>query len=263
MQEPPDGYAPGFGDDALAMLVRRTAESRVSFFLAALEPGMRALDAGCGPGTITLGLARAVAPGGSCAAVDREASQIELAREAAAREGVAGIAFEVGSIYELPYPEASFDAALSHAVFEHLARPAAALAELHRVLRPGGVLGVCSSDWSGARIEPRGEDIDLALRSHLALRRKAGGDPYAGARLPAWVEAAGFADARVTCEHHVDMPYRAFARYIGSRIEAAVPGASVAERAELVAGAQAADRWALREDGHLSQPWTAVLARRP
>lgn len=141
-----DGYAPGWSDDAVSMMASRTAESRVGFFLAALAPGMDVLDAGCGPGTITAGLARAVEPGGSCTGIDREPSQIELAQ--AATEGVA-VTLAVASIYELPFADASFDAALSHAVFEHLARPADALAELRRVLRRGGIVGVCSSDWEG------------------------------------------------------------------------------------------------------------------
>ena len=167
---------------------------------------MRVLDAGCGPGTITRGLARAVTPGGSCTGVDGEASQIELARaHVDAMHG--NLTFEVASIYRLPFAAASFDAVLSHAVFEHLARPHAALAELRRVLRPGGVVGVCSSDWSDAQIDPRGEDVDVALRCHLLLRRKAGGDPYAGARLPGWVAAAGFleleVDARASRRHAV------------------------------------------------------------
>ncbi len=230
----------------------------MAFFLRALEPGMRVLDAGCGPGTITAGLARAVAPGGSCTGVDREASQIELARA-----GDAAATFAVGSIYELPFPDSSFDAALSHAVFEHLARPADALAELRRVLRPGGIVGVCSSDWGEARIEPRTDDIELALRCHLRLRRQAGGDPYAGDKLPAQVAAAGFIDAQVTREHHVDMPFHTFARYIGTRIEAAAEVAPPEERDELVAGAAAARRWEQLEHGTLTQPWTAVLARTP
>lgn len=263
MRESADGYAPGFGEDALAMMSRRTAEDRVGFFLTELTPGMRVLDAGCGPGTITLGLARAVAPGGSCAALDREPSQVALARAGAARGGVEHVAFQVASIYELPFADASFDAALSHAVFEHLARPAAALAELRRVLRPGGLLGVCSSDWGDARIEPGGPDVDAAVRVHLALRRAAGGDPYAGQRLADWVEAAGFLDLRVSCEHHVDMPYRTYARYIGARIEAAALQAPPGEQDELRAAAEAATRWAHGPDGELTQPWTSVLASCP
>jgi SAM-dependent methyltransferase len=260
MRDSLDGYAPGYSQDALEMMASRTAEGRAAFFLSSLSPGMRVLDAGCGPGTITRGLARAVMPGGSCIGVDVEASQIELARaHADATHG--NLTFEAASIYRLPFPGGSFDAVLSHAVFEHLARPQAALAELRRVLRPGGLLGICSSDWGDAQIEPRGDDVDLALRCHLLLRRRAGGDPYAGARLPGLIEAAGFRELEVTREHRVDMPYRTFARYIGARIEAAAREASDDERGELLAGAAAAARWAEREDGHLSQPWTSVLAR--
>jgi ubiquinone/menaquinone biosynthesis C-methylase UbiE len=261
MRDAVDGYAPGFADDAMAMMSSRTAESRVDFFLPSLAPGMRVLDAGCGPGTITLGLARAVSPGGRCVGVDREASQIEQGRMAATGAEVTGVTFEQASIYALPFPDGSFDAVLSHAVFEHLARPQAGLAELRRVLRPGGVLGVCSSDWDGACIEPGGDDVALALRCHLRLRREAGGDPHAGARLPAWVEAAGFGELEVVRRHHVDMEYRTYARYIGSRIEAAACEAANDERDELLAGAAAAERWALGGDGRLSLPWTAVLAR--
>jgi SAM-dependent methyltransferase len=243
------------------MMSRRTAESRASFFLPLLEPGMRVLDVGCGPGTITLGLAEAVLPGGACVGVDLEPSQVALARATAA--GAGNVAFEVASIYALPFADETFDAVFSHALFEHLARPLDALAELRRVLRHGGVAGVCSSDWGGAVIEPRTDDVETALRCHLRLRRKAGGDPYTGGRLPALVESAGFADAHASTQHEVDMPYRDFARYIGARIEAAARDAAGPERSELLLGAAAARRWEQHEGGVITQPWTAVTARRP
>jgi SAM-dependent methyltransferase len=250
-----DGYAPGFADDALAMLTRRTAATRAAFFLPLLEPGMRLLDVGCGPGTITLGLAQAVAPG-ACAGIDVELSQVELARAAAAREGVENVTFEAASAYALPFADGSFDAAFSHALFEHLARPADVLAELRRVVRPGGVIGVCCSDWGDAAVDPRTDDVELALECHLALRRRAGGDPFAGARLEGWVEAAGFHEVQARTRHEVDMPYRDFARYIGARIAAAVEDADGAERERLRAGAEAARRWAGYDGGRLTQPWT-------
>jgi SAM-dependent methyltransferase len=72
MRDALDGYAPGYSHDALEMMTSRTAEGRAAFFLSWLAPGMRVLDAGCGPGTITRGLARAVMPG--------EAAPVSMAR---------------------------------------------------------------------------------------------------------------------------------------------------------------------------------------
>ena len=259
-----DGYAPGFGDDALAMLTRRTAAARAGFLLPLLAPGMRLIDIGCGPGTITRGLARAVAPG-RCVGVDLEPSQVVLARAAAVEERVESVSFEEASAYALPFADGSFDAAFSHALFEHLARPADVLAEIRRVVRPGGLVGICCSDWSNAAVEPRTEDVELALACHLALRRRAGGDPFAGARLERWVADAGFADVQARTRHEVDMSYSDFARYIGARIEAAADDEEEddAERQRLRAGAEAARRWAQQGEGRLTQPWTAVTARRP
>ncbi|MEO9177096.1 MAG: methyltransferase domain-containing protein [Gaiellales bacterium] len=253
-----DGYAPGFSDDALAMLTRRTAATRAAFFLPFLAPGMRVLDVGCGPGTITRGLADASSPGGTCVGIDVEASQIELARAAAG----ANLSFEVASAYTLPFADGSFDAVFSHALFEHLARPAEVAAELFRVLRPGGVAGVCCSDWGDAFIDPRTPDVEQALSCHLALRRHAGGDPFAGASLERWIAAAGFSDVEARVQHEVDMSYGEFARYIGRRIEAAAQAAEGSERERLLAGAEAARRWAQHDSGRLTQPWTAVTARR-
>jgi SAM-dependent methyltransferase len=253
-----DGYAPGFSDDALAMLTRRTAATRAAFFLPFLAPGMRVLDVGCGPGTITHGLAEVVSPGGTCVGIDVEASQIELA----GATPVANLTFEVASAYALPFPDGSFDAVFSHALFEHLARPADVAAELARVLRPGGVVGVCCSDWGDAFVDPRTPDVERALACHVTLRRRAGGDPFAGARLERWIADAGFADVQARVQHEVDMSYGDFARYIGSRIEAAARDAEGVERERLLAGAEAARRWAQHDNGRLTQPWTAVTARR-
>jgi SAM-dependent methyltransferase len=261
MQSRADSYAPGYGDDALAMLTGRTAATRADWFLPHLAAGMRILDVGCGPGTITLGLAAAVAPGGSCLGIDAERSQIDLAC-AAAQGGAVQATFAVGSAYDLPLADATVDAVFSHAVYEHLARPAEAAAELARVLRPGGLAGVCSSDWGGVRIEPRSDDVELAVHWHLELRRRAGGDPFAGPALPALLEAAGLTTLEVRVRHEVDMTYPAYARYIGVRLEAAAQRAHGSDRAELHAAAAAAARWATR-DGVITQPWTAVVARRP
>jgi SAM-dependent methyltransferase len=112
---------------------------------------MRLLDAGCGAGSITIGLAKAVSPG-QVTGVDIDAISLSVAHDAAS--GVSNLRFELADIAALPFDGASFDACFVHAVLQHVESPAAALAELRRVLRPGGVIGVADADFGGAIIWP-------------------------------------------------------------------------------------------------------------
>jgi ubiquinone/menaquinone biosynthesis C-methylase UbiE len=113
----------------------RTAAKEGAFFLPFLRPGMRVLDLGCGPGSITLGLAQAVAPG-EAIGVDLQPSQVALAQALSAARGVMNARFEVADVYRLPFPDGSFDAVFGNAVLMHLREPVQALAEVRRILRP-------------------------------------------------------------------------------------------------------------------------------
>ncbi len=257
-----EAYTPGFGVDVQRMLSSRAAESRAAWFVEALRPGMRVLDVGCGPGSITLGLGRAVLPGGEVVGVDGDPGQVSLSREVAVAGGVTNARFEVACAYALPFADAAFDAVFSHALFEHLARPIEAARELVRVVRQGGIVGVASSDWSAARIEPRTADVDLALTWHLRLRRSAGGDPNAGRNLPSIVATAGLVDYAVHELAHEDLTYGGYGAYIADLLERAAGGASDTDRSELIPAAEAARRWA-GQRGNVTQAWVAVLARRP
>jgi SAM-dependent methyltransferase len=129
-----------------AVLATRTASHAAGFFLPYLRPGMRVLDVGCGPGSITLGLAEAVAPG-AVVGIDLQPAQVEQARAFAATRGVTNVRYEVADLYALPFPDVAFDAAFAHTVVIGLREPVRALAELRRVLRPGGLVGVRDPDW--------------------------------------------------------------------------------------------------------------------
>lgn len=257
-------YVPGWGPDALAMLSRRSADERAISLLPHLREGMLVLDAGCGPGTITIGLARAVGPSGQAVGVDFEASQIERARSTAADQDVRNVEFEPCDVHQLPYADDTFDAVFAHALVEHLARPEAALAELRRVLRPGGIVCLSSSDWSGAKLTPRTADVDEAIVAHCQLRLLAGGDPFAGGRLEEFAKAAGFTDFVVGLYDRVDMGYRELARFVAACIgRALVDPAFSSDTARFASAAEAAGRWADGPDGLFVQRWVDVVARRP
>jgi ubiquinone/menaquinone biosynthesis C-methylase UbiE len=107
----------------------RMAATSAAFLLGYLKPGMELLDCGCGEGTITLDLAELVVPG-QVVGVDLAPGAIEQARQLANDRGVGNVRFEAGSVYALPFPDASFDAVFSHALFEHLTDKPQALREI-------------------------------------------------------------------------------------------------------------------------------------
>lgn len=127
-------YTPGYTANASDFMAQRRAGTHAAFFTPRLRPGMRLLDCGCGPGTLTVDLAEIIAPG-EAVGVDREAAQLEAARGLAQQRRI-NARFEAATVYELPFPDRYFDAVFSHALFEHLREPLRALAEIKRVLKP-------------------------------------------------------------------------------------------------------------------------------
>ena len=133
---------------------RRTAERNAAFLLPHLKPGMRLIDAGCGAGSITIGLAKAVAPG-EAVGVDLSDVSIERARALADERGAGNCTFDIADASALPFEDATFDAAFAHAMLQHVEFPLDVLRELRRVLRPGGVIGVADADRDGWIMAPQ------------------------------------------------------------------------------------------------------------
>jgi len=119
---------------------QRVVHRAAAFLLPYLKRGIRLLDCGCGPGTITLGLAEVVAPG-EVVGVDVDPARFAPAVASAAQRGVSNVTFQQGDIHALPFEGESFDAVFVSAVLMHLLQPELALAELFRVLKRGGFLG--------------------------------------------------------------------------------------------------------------------------
>lgn len=109
---------------------------------AGLVSGMAVLDAGCGPGRLTIPAARRVGPDGEVLAVDFQAEQLQRAQAKAAAANVTNVRFVQAGLGEGKLPEAAFDRALLCTVLGEILDREAALAEIFRALKPGGVLSV-------------------------------------------------------------------------------------------------------------------------
>jgi len=169
----------------------RNIESHAAFVLPLLERGLEVLDVGCGPGTITQGIAECVLPG-RVTAIDRDPVQVAHAARLAEGRELTNLRFLGGSVYELPFAEASFDLAFSHALFEHLSDPRAALAEIRRVLRPGGLVALCSPDWDSFEMLKPTPEAEAALRDYRELQEQNGGNTRAGGQLVRWLQESEF-----------------------------------------------------------------------
>ncbi|MCE2463524.1 MAG: class I SAM-dependent methyltransferase [Dehalococcoidia bacterium] len=190
-------YTMGYSEEFRRLLNRRSAETHAKHLLSYLKPGLRVLDFGCGPGTITVGLAKAVEPG-EVHGVDMEESQIGLARSAAAAGGHANTTFHVGSVLELPFEDNSFDVAHCHAVLMHVPDTRAALAEVKRVLRPGGIVGSREMIVQSSFLEPSDEGTDNGWKMFSNLLAANGGHPRMGKELKNMFLEAGFSDIRAS-----------------------------------------------------------------
>ena len=171
--------------------IPREAASQAAFFLPHLRPGMTLLDCGCGPGTITLGLAEAVSPG-EVVGIDLEPGMVELANGFARERDVTNVRFEVADIGELPFQDDSFDAVFTCAVLEHLAEPGDALQEICRVLRPGGVIGVHKTDWGEPLITPPSESMKQFFQLFERGFKHYGGSLNRGRHLRVLLRQSGF-----------------------------------------------------------------------
>ncbi len=247
-----------------AQLAVRKAKREAAFLLPHLRPGMRLLDVGCGPGSITLGLAQAVFPG-QVVGIDRQPAQIDSARALAVSRGIHNVRFEVATVYELPFASDSFDVAFANGVIMHLREPLRALCEMRRILRPGGIAAVRDPDWGTsvhAPMTPRLQQwIELAAR----VREFNGGNPYLARHYRQLLLDAGFvrteASGTVNVAGSLDETRRHGAFLQAQRLGLAPTalGRGWLERAELEALSTEIDAWAVRPDAFAATTWCEAL----
>ncbi|MDH6119092.1 ubiquinone/menaquinone biosynthesis C-methylase UbiE [Kitasatospora sp. GAS204A] len=162
--------------------LREWAHSRL-----AARPGERALDVGSGTGSETRVLAAAVAPNGAAIGLEPHPGLRALAERRAA-DADSPARFLEGDALALPLPDADLDVVRCERVLQHLTDPARAVAEIARVLRPGGRVALLDTDWATFVLHPAAPEIRPALAS---VTQATAATPDAGRRLASWLSAAG------------------------------------------------------------------------
>ncbi len=234
-----------------ALMAARTLESHGAFVQPWLRPGMDVLDLGCGPGTITLGLAEAVLPG-RVTGIDTAPGAIETAQRLAAGLERVNTTFRTANAYELPFEDNSFDLVFSHALFEHLSRPLEVMNEIQRVLRPGGLAALCSMDWNQTLIAPDSPSMGFALEAHRSFMERNGGCTEAGSWLAPWSLDAGLDILESDTHYEMHDHSRNIAEYFALQLEHAGIGRH----------AESWRNWSLREGATFAQAWGHVIARK-
>jgi ubiquinone/menaquinone biosynthesis C-methylase UbiE len=191
-----DVYTHGHHESVLRSHRSRTAQNSAAYLLPHLRPGMDVLDVGCGPGTITVDLARIVAPG-HVIGIDRSDEVVGQAAAFASGEGV-DVRFQAGEVYALDMADATFDVVHAHQVLQHLSDPVTALREMRRVVRDGGVVAARDGDYSSFGWAPLDPLLDRWLEIYRTVARRNTGEPDAGRFLKGWALAAGFTDVTST-----------------------------------------------------------------
>ena len=189
--ETKERYTLGYSPQTIQQLQKRTAAREAGFLLPHLSAGMRLLDCGCGPGSITVGLAEAAAPG-QVIGVDIEPSEYRHVWSQAVKRTGTNLHFAVADVYSLPFGDNVFDAAFLHNVLSHLRKPLDVLKGIHRLLRPGGVIGISHPDFSGQLISPSDPLLDRSHELYWRLVKNNGGNPAIGKQQRSLLYEAGF-----------------------------------------------------------------------
>jgi ubiquinone/menaquinone biosynthesis C-methylase UbiE len=184
-------YLHGYTEEHRAFLSSRTATREAAFFLPFLRKGMKLLDCGCGMGALTTSLAEWLDPG-EVIGIDREPGQVEAARAWAAEKDIHNVRFEIGNIYEIPYPDASFDAVFAFTVLEHVREPLRAMREMRRVLKSGGVAGIYDPDYATMLQTPSTSGLHELTRLMLRFSEE-NASPYYARHQRQYLLEAGFA----------------------------------------------------------------------
>jgi SAM-dependent methyltransferase len=175
--------------------------TRRLFISAGIEPGMRVLDVGCGPGAVSFLAGELVGPHGSVVGVERDAAAVENARQRARERGVDNVEFLLGDFREVEPEGEPFDALVGRLVLMFQADPSAAVAAAARHVRAGGIVAFAEMCLRIGSVDPERTLISWPptpawrqlSRWVNDMHKRLGTQTDMGYRLPETYAAAGLA----------------------------------------------------------------------
>ncbi|MGO4204819.1 class I SAM-dependent methyltransferase [Rhodococcus sp. TAF43] len=259
-------YTHGHHESVLRSHSWRTADNSAAYLLPHLDSSASMLDIGAGPGTITMDFAEIAA---RVTATEIGEEELALSRNLAAQRGVTNIEFAVEDVHSLTFPDASFDIVHAHQVLQHVADPVAALREMGRVARLGGLVAARDSDYAGFVWWPLLPALDEWLHLYRTAARANGGEPDAGRRLFSWARSAGFSEITATSstwcfsapEDRLWWGGMWAERVTESALARQLVDSHLATTADLERIGRAWKTWANAEDGWFSLVHGEILAR--
>ena len=187
---------PGHHESVLRSHRSRTVGNSAAYVVEHLRKDTYLLDVGCGPGTITLGLAKLL-PDGKVLGIDSESSVLKVAR-LQANEEVSNVDFEQGDVLNLRFQDHTFDVVHAHQLIQHVTNPLQALSEMRRVTKSGGVVAVRETDFPLMTWFPESPGLQAWKTLYMKVAYANGGEPTAGRQLHDWAHQAGFAWEDIT-----------------------------------------------------------------
>ena len=271
MTSPGDTYIHGHSDSVLRSHRWRTAENSAAYLLPHLAAGHRILDVGCGPGTLTVDLARRVGPDGSVIGIDLSPAVVQEATAHASAEEVGNVSFRTGDFRAGDLTEGSFDVVHAHQVLQHLRDPVGALAAMGRLARPGGIVAARDADYLSFLWTPDDPRLDRWREIYMAASDHNGTRGDAGRWLLRWGLDAGLTDVVYSTSTwtFANSTDRAgwgdlwAERTVASSLADQAVEYGVATRAELEEVAGGFRAWAERPDGTFVVVHGEIVARSP
>ncbi|MEP7023615.1 MAG: methyltransferase domain-containing protein [Actinomycetota bacterium] len=220
-----------------------------------VEPGWSAIDLGCGPCGIIDLLAERVGPGGHVTGLDVNPANVTLAREFANEHGLANADIVEGDARRTGLPSSAFDLAHARTLLINIPDPAAVVAEMVRLVRPGGWVAVLEPDGGARMCYPPHPAWDQLTQIFVSAQQSDRADTFIGRRLPELFRQAGLAEIGVEAKADIYPPGHSRRTILPDLVRSMRP--KILERG--IADARELDEVdeAVRE--HLDDPHTLVL----